>query len=259
MHEIRIERVVTMVVRFIFGDAREWKYIVDSLSVLIEEANFTFTPDGIKLRALDSARIAMVELELPIIVFEEYECSEETNVGINIDDLSKVLKRGRADERVEFEISEGRLRVKIVGKASRIFSLPLIAVTESGLGPLQIKFDVKAKLLSDTLKDAVRDIDQVSENTKFTATEDSLSLKGSSDKGEVEVVFDRDSGALIEYEIEKESSATYSTKYLVDMLKKAASLSDVATLEFSTDKPLALTFEIAGGGRLTYYLAPRTE
>ena len=36
-------------------------------------------------------------------------------------------------------------------------------------------------------------------------------------------------------------------------------VSDIATLEFSTNKPLLLTFEIAAGGTLRYYLAPRME
>jgi len=248
-----------MGVRFIFGDAREWKYIVQSLAALIDEANFVFTPEGLKLRALDPSRIAMVDLELPSIVFEEYECDQETRVGVDIEELNKILKRGRADERIEFDVEGGRLRIKIIGKATRTFSLPLIDVVGEELGPLKVTFNVKAKLLSDTLKDAMRDIEQISDSVKFNAEEDSFTLRASSDKGEVEIVFDRESGALIEYEVTESSVATYSTSYLSDMLKRASALSDVASVEFSSNKPLALTFEIAGGGRLAYYLAPRTE
>ncbi|RLE80849.1 MAG: DNA polymerase sliding clamp [Thermoprotei archaeon] len=201
----------------------------------------------------------MVDLELPSIVFEEYECDQETRVGVDIEELNKILKRGRADERIEFDVEGGRLRIKIIGKATRTFSLPLIDVVGEELGPLKVTFNVKAKLLSDTLKDAMRDIEQISDSVKFNAEEDSFTLRASSDKGEVEIVFDRESGALIEYEVTESSVATYSTSYLSDMLKRASALSDVASVEFSSNKPLALTFEIAGGGRLAYYLAPRTE
>ncbi len=248
-----------MGVRFIFGDAREWKYIIQSLATLIDEANFVFTAEGLKLRALDPSRIAMIDLELPSIIFEEYECDEETLVGVDLEELNKILRRGRADERIGFEVTEGRLKVKIIGKASRTFSLPLIDIVGEELGPLKVTFNVKAKLLSDTLNDAIKDAEQISDAVKFNANEDVFSLNASSDKGEVEVVFDKESGALIEYEVTEPSTAIYSTGYLSDMLKKASALSDIAIVEFSSNKPLSLSFEIAGGGRLTYYLAPRTE
>ncbi|RLF23390.1 MAG: DNA polymerase sliding clamp, partial [Thermoprotei archaeon] len=50
----------------------------------------------------------------------------------------------------------------------------------------------------------------------------------------------------------------YSLDYLSDMMK-AYQLSDILTIEYATNKPLALTFDLPGGGRLTFYLAPRME
>ncbi|RLE64237.1 MAG: proliferating cell nuclear antigen (pcna) [Thermoprotei archaeon] len=248
-----------MSVKFVFGDAREWRYIVQSLAALIDEACFTLSEEGLSLRALDPSRIAMVDLELPNTVFEEFECPEETKIGVDVEELNKILRRGKADERVEFEVSGGRLRVRILGKAIRSFSIPLIDVVGEELPRLRAEFNVKARLLSDTLKDAVKDAEMVSDSVKFEGLEDYLRLYSSSDRGEVETIFDRDSGALIEYDVIEPSTATYSISYLSDMLKKASSLSDVAMVEFSTDRPLALTFEIAGGGKLAYYLAPRME
>jgi len=248
-----------MVVKFVFGDAREWRYIVESLATLIDEANFIFTPEGLRLRALDPSRIAMVNLELPSIAFEEYSCDQETKAGISFEDLTKVLKRGRADEKVEFSVEGGRLRVKIIGKASRTFSLPLIDVAGEELPLPKISFTVTAKLLSDTLKDAIGDVELVSDSVRMEAVEECLKVKASSDKGEVEVSFDKESGALIEYDVAEPSSASYSVSYLSDMIKKAKALADIATLQFSTNKPLSLTFELTGGGKLSYFLAPRIE
>ena len=248
-----------MTAHFIFGDAREWKYIIQSLATLIDEASFTISSDGLRLRALDPSRIAMVNLELPSTVFEEYSCDEEVKVGIDINELNKVLKRSKADERVEIEIEEKKVRVKILGKATRSFGMPLIDIVSEELPLPNVEFKVKAKLLSDTLKDAISDAELVSDSVHFEALEDLLKLKSSSDKGDVEVVFDKESGALIEYETTENSSATYSVSYLSDMLSKASSLSDVVALEFSSNMPLSLTFEIAGGGKLAYFLAPRME
>jgi hypothetical protein len=39
----------------------------------------------------------------------------------------------------------------------------------------------------------------------------------------------------------------------------ASSLAEIATLMFSTDMPMRLDFNLASGGRIVYYLAPRME
>ena len=246
--------------RFVYPDAKEWKYLIASLATLIDEANFVATSEGLKLRALDPSRIAMVDLEMPSEVFEEYEIDEEKiKIGVNFDDLNKVVKRGRADERVMFEVSERRLKVTILGKAERSFALPLIDVYGEELPVPRVTFTVTAKMLSDVLKDALSDASLVSDSVKFRGETDYLLLSARSDRGEVEVRFSMDAGSLIDYEVEEPASAAYSLSYLTDIVKKSAQLTDVTTLKFATNKPISLSFEMPGGGKLTFYLAPRME
>lgn len=250
---------MSSIARFVFGDAREWRYIVASLATLIDEANFIIDADGLRLRALDPSRIAMVDFSLQSMAFEEFECSGESKIGVNFDDLNKVLKRCRADEKIAFEVSGNRLTIKIIGKAERKFSLPLIDIAGEELPTPRVTFTTRAKMLSDTLKDAISDAELVSDSVRFEGEESELVVKASSDKGDVEVRFTVETGSLIEYEVDEPSQASYSVSYLSDMLGKATKLSDIVSLEFATNKPLSMSFEIAGGGRLTYFLAPRVE
>ncbi|MEM4639685.1 MAG: DNA polymerase sliding clamp, partial [Thermofilum sp.] len=60
-------------VRFVFPEAREWRYIIEGLATIVDEANFLVGPEGIRLRALDPGRVAMVDLFIPPSVFEEYK------------------------------------------------------------------------------------------------------------------------------------------------------------------------------------------
>ncbi|RLE94738.1 MAG: proliferating cell nuclear antigen (pcna) [Thermoprotei archaeon] len=248
-----------LLMRLVFGDAREWKYLVESLAALIDEACFKITPDGLTLRALDPSRIAMVDLSLPQTAFEEFECEEETVIGVNFAELKKVMKRARKDEKVELSTSASRFKIKIMGRADRTFSLPILDIPAEEIPAIKVDFKVKARMLSDSLKDALSDADLVSDSVKFEATEDLLRVSASSDKGEVTVDFSLAGGSLLEYEVQENSTASYSLEYLLDMVKKASALSDVVTVEFATAKPISLTFEIAGGGILRYFLAPRAE
>jgi len=249
-----------MSLRFSFPDAREWRYIISSLAALIEEASFIATSEGLSLRALDPSRVAMVDLFVPREAFEEYELEgEKVTIGVNFNELEKVVKRGKADERIVFEIREGRLRITILGKAERRFSLPLLDIVSEELPTPKVTFTVNAKLLSDTLKEALSDAQLVSDYIRFEAEENNLWLKAQSDRGEVETRLSLEDGSLLEYDITEKAVASYSLEYLSDIVKKADRVSDIAGLAFSSNKPIELTFEFTGGGRLRYYLAPSLE
>lgn len=245
--------------RFLYSEAKEWKTIIEAIAVLIEEASLVITPEGVKLRALDPSRTAMIDLSIPKEAFEDFSCEEEVRVGINFDDMKKILKRCKKDDKIEYDVAGGKVRVKIIGKATRQFILPLIDIGGEALPTPKVVFTVKAKLSSDALDEAVRDAEVIADAVKFEATEEALILKALSDKGDLEVRFGKESEALFEYEVQEGAVASYSLDYLADIVKKAAKISDIVSIEFATNKPIALTFEIPHGGRLAYYLAPRIE
>ncbi|OYT32170.1 MAG: proliferating cell nuclear antigen (pcna) [Thermofilum sp. ex4484_79] len=249
-----------MRVRFLFPDAKEWRYLIESLSALIDEANFIATAEGLMLRALDPSRIAMVDLYIPRDAFEEYEIEgDSVRIGVNFDDLNKIIKRSKSDERVVFETTDGRLKISFIGRAERSFSLPLLDVVGEELPSPKVTFNVMAKMLSDALRDVLKDAELVSDTIKFIAEENVFIVQAKSDKGEVEAKFSLEAGSLLEYEVKEASTALYGLGYLTDIVGKAYRVSDISTIEFSTNKPLLLTFEIAAGGTLKYYLAPRME
>jgi proliferating cell nuclear antigen len=59
-----------------FSNAGIWRYIVASISKIIEEGVFKADSTGLKLRALDSTNTALVDLFIPKEAFLEYEASE---------------------------------------------------------------------------------------------------------------------------------------------------------------------------------------
>ena len=249
-----------MPLRFEFPDARDWRYLIESLETIIEEANFVADSEGLRLRALDPSRIAMVDLFLPRESFTTYEIDEEQmRIGVNFEDFNKILKRAKAQDKVLCKVEGGRLRVTLAGKAERTFSLPLLDIVGEELPVPRVSFDVMAKMVSDTLRDAVKEAGLVSDSVKFIGEERELKVEARSDKGEWEAIFSLEKGSLIEYEVKQPAQSSYSLTYLDDIIGKAYRISDLVTVEFSTNKPVCLTFDIAGGGTLKFFLAPRLE
>lgn len=240
-------------------DAKEFAYIIDSISVLVEEGSFTLRSDGLYLRALDASRTAMVDLALPKEAFEEFPDVEEVKIGLSFKDLKKLLRRVKKGDKISMEIDEGRVRLKLVGKSVRSITIPTIEVLSEELPTPKVVYTATVKTASDVLASALKDADAVADEVKFEANEDALVISASSDKGEVEVRLDKNSELVYEFDVKEPASARYSLEYLLDISSRTSKISDIVTIEFATAKPLLLTFDIPAGGKISYYIAPRIE
>ncbi len=247
--------------RLVISDSKRWKNLMNAIAALIEEATFDIAEDGMKLRAMDPSHVAMVDFEYAKDAFQIYECSEPTKLCINLSDFLKLMKRVTAGESLELSLSKDKanLEVKITGKYVKRFSLPLLQPSSSEVPTPKITFDAKIRMDGDSLYDAIRDISSVSEQVKFEANPEKLTLSGSGETGNVVVEFEKDNTSILEFQVSGEVKALYGISYLEDMLKAGSASSKISTIEFSTDKPIKIDFELPEKGKLTYYLAPRIE
>ncbi|TXT56911.1 MAG: DNA polymerase sliding clamp [Candidatus Thorarchaeota archaeon] len=240
--------------------SKTWKLIVDALATLLTETHFVITEKGMTLRQLDSSKAAMIALDLPAAIFQEYECDGEVEICLGVDELTKVSKRMAGDDKLVFthNESESRFEIKMLGQAERRFSLQLLIPPEERTKQPSIKFDVQAELFADAFKQAVKDIGVVSTYLRINADDDTLTFLGDSDTGEAEVILRTgEESALCELQTKKKSSAMYAINYLADISKSMAS--DSVIIQFSSNKPIMMEFSIAEAGRISFILAPRVE
>ncbi|MGC8994046.1 MAG: proliferating cell nuclear antigen (pcna) [Pyrobaculum sp.] len=242
-----------------YMDAKEFAYIIDSISVLVEEASFVVRGDGLYLRALDASRTAMVDLIMPKEAFEEFPEVEELRFGLNLKDLKKLLRRVKKGDKISMEFEEGRLRIKLVGKSVRSITLPSIEVVGEELPTPKVVYTAMVKTASDILASAIKDADAVADEVKFDATEEAFVISATSDKGEVEVRLEKNSELVYEFDVKEPASARFSLEYLVDIVSRSSKISDIVTVELATAKPVHLTFDIPAGGKIAYFVAPRVE
>ena len=109
--------------------------------------------------------------------------------------------------------------------------------------------------LAQGLRRAIRDADLVSEHVKIEMTDDMLKMSAVGDIGSAFSEWERGADELLDLMSEEDSGATFTLSYLRDIVNAAGTSSEVATLEFSTDMPIKMDFELPQG-KLIYYLAP---
>jgi proliferating cell nuclear antigen len=249
------------VFKAVVQDAKIWKNLLTAISTLIEEADFNTTEEGLKLRSMDPSHVAMVDFEWSKEAFEEYVCDKPTNIRVNITTMLKLLRRSKSEESLEISYDEESKKVELTlrGKILKKFTMPTLESVEEEVPTPKLSFNARVKLMSETLKEIVEDSETVSDNISFKAKEDKLLVKASSELSNVGMELSKTDGALLELDIKEDSDATFNLNYFGQMVKAGSATSEVATIEFSTNMPIRLEFEMSQQGKLMYYLAPRIE
>ena len=243
------------------ADARDWKNLITAIATLVDEATFNINEEGILLRAMDPSHVAMVDFEWPKTVFEEYVCDEPTKLCVNVAEMLKLLRRTGGDESIELVLESGspKLLMVLKSKYTRTFGMSTLEPSTEEVPTPKISFNVSARLTASLLRNALEDAAAVSDHIVFEASSDKLTMRAAGDVGNVVVEVEKGTDELLNLEAKESSKSTFSLNYLSEMVRAASNLSDVVSLEFSTDMPVRLNFEMPSKGKLQYYLAPRIE
>lgn len=235
-----------------------FRNLVKALSVIVEEGTFNMDEAQIKLLAMDPSHVAMVDFELPREFFEKYICEGEPRLSINIGEFLKFLDRVDRDEHVNIKLDEKNARLIIQckrGGHTRRFAMPILEPLDEEVPQPKIFFKSSARIITQSLRKAIRDASLVSEHVKLEVATDKLKISATGDMGSALSEWEKESDELLGLNVEEDSNATFTLSYLQDIVNAVSASSEVATIDLSTDMPIKMDFELPQG-RLIYYLAP---
>ena len=243
------------------ADAKFLKDMMGAISILVDEATFDLTPEGIKLRAMDPSRVAMVDFEWPKSVFDEYSCGETIKMCVNISEMLKLLRRTGKDESVELTLDEktGKLKIAIRGSYSRTFNMPTLEAMDEDVPTPKVSFNVSAKTTTQGLREAIEDASLVSDHVRIEADNEKMVMSATGDIMGAKIEFKTGDDVLLEMKAKEASKATFSLSYLSEIVKASVPTSEIVVIEFSTDMPIKLDFQQEKEGTLKFFLAPRIE
>lgn len=241
-----------------FENARIWRYIVSSLSRIVDEAACTFTSEGLRLRAIDPSHVVMVDLKIPREAFEEFNVEGEEKITFTLDDLNKVLRRTGKGDSLELEWSGGRLKIGLIGRMDRKFTIPMPKVEAEELPEPSLPFKIRARMLSKTFRESIMDIEPIADIVTLEGKNSLLLVSGSSERGEATIELTLENGALLDLEVEEEGVSRYSVEYIRDSLP-ITQVSDIVELSFSQNMPCKVKYEFSENSEVSFLIAPRVE
>lgn len=232
------------------------KQIVDVISTLVDEAKFNVDADGISLKAVDPAHVAMVEMSLGKQAFEEF-AGEDTELGIDLEKLREILKLAHSGDLVKMEHNEDKNQLIVkIGDVTRRMSLVDTAGMSDPKVP-NIDLPTTIKLKAEELNYGIRASESVSDHIALVADDDYFEMSSEGDSDSVDFRLPKEK--LITLESKGKVRSLFPLDYFSNMAKAISGGSEVK-INLGNNYPVKLEFEIAGGsGHVKYLLAPRVE
>jgi len=234
------------------------KTIIDATAILVDEAKFRLTGDGIYGRTVDPAHVGMIDFKLNKEAFDEYNCQEETEIGVDLDKLKSTLKIAASEDLVNLEYNkdEGRLIVTIGNLKRKLALLDTTEMADTKIPSL----DLPAEIVVPTVElwQEIRAAEAISDHITLIADKDGFQMIAEGDTDVVELKLSKEQ--LYSLKCEERVRSMFPLDYLSDMIKVARGKSDEITINLGNDYPVRLSFEMAGGYiKIVYLLAPRIE
>jgi len=232
------------------------KDAIASLAVIVDEVRFRIKPEGISVKAVDPANVAMVIFELGSSAFDEYN-ADESEIGIDLNKITDLLGITDKGDTVRMELEEGNHKLLIdVGGLSYTLSLLDPSTIRAEPRVPQLELPAKVVMNGTDLRHAVKAAEKISNHMLMGVSGDTFYMEAKGDTDQVRLEMGRDQ--LIDLK-SGEASSLFSLDYLINIAKPTNKVNEVS-LSLGRDFPVIIDFEIANGaGRISYLLAPRIE
>jgi proliferating cell nuclear antigen len=235
------------------------KSVFEVLKDIINDVNVYFTPLGIHILTLDTARVTLVHMNLGADNFEEYECTTDIAAGLNMANGYKLLKSVSGQDTLEISIS-GRDYMDLVidnpvKKSLTKFRLKLLDINEDIIEFPDIKMNVITTLPSVDFQRITRDMGNLAVEMDIIRDGQKLILSCNGDFADQMTSIDFPDPPV------KRTGNTFSLKYINLFTKATNMCSSVQLMQDSENEnmPIIFRYTIANLGDLKFYLAPKID
>ncbi len=207
---------------------------------------------------MDPSHVMMIDAKILPGLFDTFTPSEKM-ITINVAEFCKFLDRIGKDERPTIRYDKEKAQIQILAKKAgytRRFTLSTLEPLQEEVPKPKIFFKGKGRILTQSVERAIRDAELVSEHIKFVLNEKVMKIVAVGDMGSADNEFEK-GDELLELDVEETAAATFTLSYLRDVFGILKNLTDVVSIELSTDMPLKIEAAASIPNiEATLYLAP---
>jgi len=230
------------------------------VSTIVDEAIVSATEDGLRVRAVDPANVAMVDMELAAGACASYQADGQ-ELGLDLERLESVIGMADSGDVVHLELDEdtNKLDIAIEGLD---FTMALLDPDSIRQRPDIPELDLPGTFVVEgrDIGRAITAADLCSDHIGIEAVDESLCrVEAEGDTDDVVVRFDGDDLISGQFDGDDAVSSLFSLEYLSDMAGPIGSDTPVSLL-VGEEMPAKLKYSRADGDvSVLHMLAPRIK
>lgn len=242
-------------------EAGELIHFIDSMGVLVEECKLRMSGEGLAVRAVDPANVAMVDGQLSAEGFESFDATPGV-IGVDLTRFEPVLKlAGKKDiVTMDYDAETRKLRIECEGIEYTLALIDPASIRQEPDLP-DLPLPCEMEMSSKQMDRAVKAADMVAEHIGFKtfaeAGNERLIIEADGDSDDVR--FEMGEGDLDSASIGKDVKSLFSLEYLKE-INKGLPTNSTIQMVLGDDMPTTISFETENGTQeITYLLAPRIQ
>ena len=236
-------------------DAKNLKYIMESISELVDEAVFFLRKNVMSMEACDPSLVCKIELDLQSSFFNEYQLSEDRTIGLSVNALRKVSRRIHLGDGMLMELNGGTMDFTLRSSIERQFQCMLLEAQEEVLPTINVEYPVLIEMDVSVFKEGVRDAAIVANTVLFEVTPEEMIISAEGDTERARIRISKNSESVRRFEVKKNCSSKFNLGYLLSFLHSSYISDRVRISMGDKNLPLRIDFPVESM-RLTFYLAP---
>jgi proliferating cell nuclear antigen len=239
-------------------DADIFRESIDAIAALVTECRLHTAEDLIRTRAVDTANVAMVSLELRSTAFNSFSATTG-ELGLDIAKMKNILgMMGKGDALTLSLLDEDRkLELSFGGYRYSVTLLDVNTIRKDP-NPPGIELPGKAVIAGDALNSAIKAAAVISDKIALGIDPDAMTfyMEAEGDTDHIKLALGEDELVALS---PVRARSLFSLDYLKDMGRVMARAEKVEVY-LGIDHPVRFAFDIAdGNGHVEYLLAPRIE
>ena len=239
-------------------DAEIFRESIDAIAALVTECRLHTAEDQIWTRAVDTANVAMVSLNLRSTAFNSFSATPG-ELGLDIAKMRTFLGMIGKGDALSLKLVDDERKLEMSFGGYR-YSVTLLDVNtiRNDPNPPGIELPGKAVLSGDALNNAIKAAAVISDKIALGIDPDSMTfyMEAEGDTDHIKLALGEDELVALN---PVRARSLFSIDYLKDMGKVMARADEVEVY-LGIDHPVRFAFDIAdGNGRVEYLLAPRIE
>jgi len=259
------------------------KKLVEAMKELVSDASFDCSAKGLKMQAMDASHVSLCFLELKSKGFDHFRCDKACNIGLNLQNLSKILKCAANEDTLTMKKQEESDNVTFMfenNQQDKImdFEMKTMEIDAENLGIPDTEYKCKVTMDSGEFMKIIRDLQVLGDSCTIKCDKEGIRFSVSGDVGKANIVLKQSeaidvkvedvkdvkgkktvsSKQACKIEMDEPVELSFALRYL-SHFTKATPLSSKVSLSMSEGVPLVVEYSMEETGKVKYFLAPKID